>query len=102
MKRRVPLNSARFVWGTMVLSRAAAQPGRDSPEVLRIPPATWQGRMIDRASGPALKATTLILLVLFVPAVLRAQDQPQCRPGTDVSDGALARRYAPVIRFAPD
>ncbi len=59
-------------------------------------------RTHDRSSlGPALKAAALILLVLLAPAVLHAQDQPQCRPGTDVSDAALARRYAPVLRFAP-
>jgi len=57
--------------------------------------------MIDRISDRALKAAALILLVLLAPAVLHAQDQPQCRPGTDVTDAALARRYAPVLRFAP-
>ena len=42
-----------------------------------------------------------ITLLLLLPALMEAQEQPQCRPGTDVSDVALARRYAPVLRFAP-
>lgn len=53
-------------------------------------------RILNRAAGAAQLA-----LLFLAPATLHAQDQPQCRPGTDVSDAALAARYAPVLRFAP-
>jgi hypothetical protein len=56
--------------------------------------------MIDRISSRSLAAA--ILAVLLAAARLQAQEQPQCRAGTDVSDDALARRYSPVLRFAPD
>ena len=44
-------------------------------------------------------ARPILALLAMGPTSLLAQEQ--CRPGTDVSDAALAARYAPVVRFAP-
>lgn len=57
--------------------------------------------MRELLPGRASTAPRLFLALLAVatPAMLHGQEH--CRPGTDVSDAALAARYAPVLRFAP-
>lgn len=50
-----------------------------------------------RAASPWARG--IAVLLALSPASLLGQEH--CRPGTDVSDAALAARYAPVLRFAP-
>ena len=53
----------------------------------------------SRASTFAARTLLIAISLAQIPNLLRAQDH--CRATTDVSDEALAARYAPVLRFAP-